>query len=564
MRKTFILFALALLGHLAYGETSVERVSEARGIASALASASATALAKADLALARSYVTPNAYKGNLGEGLVEKVFLNEHLLQSGNWQSITPRFGPQGLDHLWIKLDKNGLIRDILVGETKYNTSTLNRFTKDGVQMGDTWIRQRLQRLSQGYYGIAQKQGIGFGKPTLNSEKLEIVLKGGKQVCFWRAGGKEWNFSGTAMELDEARRLATQYGAYFDGAATGAVRYRTRVFNLVPKGKSMELRIYDAQKIVNGNMHAATPSTIIPLSEKVLSQGDASIKKEIAKILHRKLGLSDTESLNFAQRVVKECSRGSLIKGSHSLYGSIAVKSAMAGGAASVVDVAIQLGMTGTVDPRFLVVTIPSVGIGTAVAQTTHIGLTKLPGILAATRHQVIQRLSGPLRLSSSASSTISSTVGGAVTSLLFAYGSYWAGNIDLQTANRYAITGLAGVGAGALVSSGVMLAVGTWGTAGTGVAISTLSGAAATNASLAVLGGGTVATGGGGMALGTAVLGGVAIVAAIAATAAFTYCYKLYDENQDNKRIYLKLEAYRNGLDSVLRNDRRYGTLIP
>lgn len=45
--------------------------------------------------------------------------------------------------------------------------------------------------------------------------------------------------------------------------------------------------------------------------------------------------------------------------------------------------------------------------------------------------------------------------------------------------------------------------------TATTGVAISSLSGAAATNASLAALGGGALSVGGGGMALGTTVVAG-------------------------------------------------------
>lgn len=46
-----------------------------------------------------------------------------------------------------------------------------------------------------------------------------------------------------------------------------------------------------------------------------------------------------------------------------------------------------------------------------------------------------------------------------------------------------------------------------TFGTASTGVAISSLSGAAATNAALAWLGGGTLAAGGGGIAAGSAFL---------------------------------------------------------
>lgn len=54
-------------------------------------------------------------------------------------------------------------------------------------------------------------------------------------------------------------------------------------------------------------------------------------------------------------------------------------------------------------------------------------------------------------------------------------------------------------------------------GSAGTGTAISSLGGVAASNATLAWLGGGTLASGGGGMAAGTAVLGGLFIGPALA-----------------------------------------------
>lgn len=70
---------------------------------------------------------------------------------------------------------------------------------------------------------------------------------------------------------------------------------------------------------------------------------------------------------------------------------------------------------------------------------------------------------------------------------------------------------GAAGVGAGvAVVALGPTAAMGiatTFGVASTGTAISALSGAAATNAALAWLGGGALAAGGGGMAAGSAFL---------------------------------------------------------
>lgn len=64
------------------------------------------------------------------------------------------------------------------------------------------------------------------------------------------------------------------------------------------------------------------------------------------------------------------------------------------------------------------------------------------------------------------------------------------------------------GTAGGFAASGATTAAVMALGTASTGTAISSLSGAAATNATLAALGGGSLATGGGGMALGASILG--------------------------------------------------------
>jgi len=78
-------------------------------------------------------------------------------------------------------------------------------------------------------------------------------------------------------------------------------------------------------------------------------------------------------------------------------------------------------------------------------------------------------------------------------------------------------IRGFIGSGAaGAGVSAGVTGAVGAYGVASTGAAISGLSGAAAESAALAFLGGGSLASGGGGMALGATALNFVTIGPAI------------------------------------------------
>ncbi len=82
--------------------------------------------------------------------------------------------------------------------------------------------------------------------------------------------------------------------------------------------------------------------------------------------------------------------------------------------------------------------------------------------------------------------------------------------------ANRFRPGGAAAVGAAYAVNQGTVALVGLFGTASTGTAISGLSGAAAWNATLAWLGGGSLAAGGGGMALGTLVLGGITVAPAL------------------------------------------------
>ncbi len=69
-----------------------------------------------------------------------------------------------------------------------------------------------------------------------------------------------------------------------------------------------------------------------------------------------------------------------------------------------------------------------------------------------------------------------------------------------------------AGTAGGFVAAGATSAAVMALGTASTGTAIASLSGVAATNATLAALGGGALAAGGGGMALGSAILGGATL----------------------------------------------------
>lgn len=88
--------------------------------------------------------------------------------------------------------------------------------------------------------------------------------------------------------------------------------------------------------------------------------------------------------------------------------------------------------------------------------------------------------------------------------------------------AKELATGGLGGLAAGGLAAIGAGSLATTIGVASTGTAIGALSGAAATNATLAWLGGGALSAGGFGMAGGMAVLGGIVAGPALAIGGAF------------------------------------------
>jgi len=132
--------------------------------------------------------------------------------------------------------------------------------------------------------------------------------------------------------------------------------------------------------------------------------------------------------------------------------------------------------------------------------------------------------------LGAQTSSLIGGLAGGILTTAIYSYGAYGLGYMSLAEANRMMVAGSFGTGAAIGAQAGTLFLVSNFATASTGASISALSGGAATNATMAWLGGGSVATGGGGMAAGSVVLvSGVGVVI-IAGTAAVMWYYHIKD----------------------------------
>ena len=137
-----------------------------------------------------------------------------------------------------------------------------------------------------------------------------------------------------------------------------------------------------------------------------------------------------------------------------------------------------------------------------------------------------------------------------------------------LKTASVGAAMLASGLGGAALGTAGGFAASGATtaavmavGTASTGTAISSLSGVAATNATLAALGGGSLAAGGGGIALGTTVLGATTIgvgllvggiVFSITGSVLSGKADKAWDQMMKNEASIKRLCTYLNELENT------------
>jgi len=86
-------------------------------------------------------VQANHAVGALTENLMIRYF--EH----SGWTRIDGQVGRTGFDGLFVKYE-DGVIKDVLIAESKYNTSSLQP-TNFGVQMSEEWIRRKMVELKE-------------------------------------------------------------------------------------------------------------------------------------------------------------------------------------------------------------------------------------------------------------------------------------------------------------------------------------------------------------------------------------------------------------------------------
>lgn len=526
---------------------------ESKGAQAVIIGVVSNALVRTDEALLNAVgrVNTNKLKGDFAESLTNQ-FLKKSLRGNGSWEAVSLSNRLQGLDGIYVKYNRKGQPSGLLVSEVKYGQSSLGA-SVCGKQLSDGWTRCGLDFESKRHNLAGQSTTLKVRPRTFNKQLdlIEVNLKSGEKGYFWREGGGAFNYEGPTNTLNEAQRIMQTKGAYLDKASKGQIAYRTNLIKIDAVGDKLSFNIgkdqyspQDVSEIFNKHITKSQQKQL--LQEKLadsLTQSHPGMSKQEARRLSKKITNEHTfdEVLNLNKTLEKEQVR------THRLN---SIRSATAGAAIGLAFEVANQWQSGEPNYSSLIantaIASASSALGTYTNQkyleasfhkqlqmrTHEHNLRAVKGNKAGISHQAFRRLPG-VAVAFSAFEILSMTNDGDFSSQRVSGAATGAG------------AAIIGAGAGSLTKFSMFAFAAKAGTASTGTALSTLSGAAAKNATLAYWGGGAISAGGGGMQAGAIFVGGASFLVATAAVAAAYYGYKAYDENEKSKILEAHAKLY-------------------
>lgn len=506
---------------------------------------------------ASSPLTMNPVKGTLGEWIlgrgVPRGFL-EH--PTGVWSSLTPhRSGAAGIDNLFVRTSADGRPVSVMVAESKFGSSRLG-LTRDGRQMTESWVRPRLAATARDYSAAADllHSGCYRLRGSLPGHALAVPLGGGRSAFVVIEDGRvllqcHEEVSPTMLER-QLRRMAS----YLSQVAQGQRPYRARLFRLSYKGDRISFRLDQLD-----------PSTGDAVGKFQQLQGSfGELPAEVQGLLRqgvaaslRKQGVPPADAEKLAARINRspELLRTLNTTPTVSWRHGLDLRTLRGGAQATLGAVLWQVGLdlwnSRRIDWKRIAKTGALAGLGSAMGYYVSM---QIQARLITT--DVGRRLMASLPLRGVSGSVVAGygALGAGIASgLLVALGAYALGLVDARQAKVMALSSSAGALAGVAFSSGAMGVAFTVGTASTGTAISTLSGAVATKAALAWLGGGALSAGGWGVAGGVAVLGAGATVFAIGVSAGVGYLASKLKEAEREKLMLGRMALVEKHLAAAL-----------
>jgi hypothetical protein len=545
IKKLLILFVVfVIFGCVAAGAQEPNQQDFVAGAGYGIVGAS---LARAEEAVCRSMVNYSHLKGAFGEAVMDRVAPSSG--RSGKWQVLSLSPKPQGIDGLYIKRNSLGHPKGLMVGEAKFGTSQLG-MTIDGRQLSTTWTSNRLSYEASRYIKAGGATSVELGaRPrgmAQNPDVVRVRLGDGRDGHFWRNNKFDpWAYDGPKGTLDVAKRAALRDGEYLKAVAEGRVQsLRRSVFKVDVIGDTINIKIQEAKPSSPDNISLGKRATV-KIDAATRMSYMRKTKTEIARqLLVKNPHLTEEEAKTIAATATRKMRTLEAILRQQqrpywvSVFSDSAKAGVVGGVLAGALDVASQMYSKGDVDwsqaGGMAIVGAGSAGAG-ALAKHLVVGAA----INNATVNQFFIQTANAVGLPTgmAAANIVGLGVGGIFGSFVFASAMYCAGQMEGGDAARMAAAGATGSIAGMAAGSGLVALATMYGTAGTGVAISSLSGAAANSAALALLGGGTLAAGGGGAALGLIVASGGAAIVMVATTAVIYWGYSVYDDNESSQR---------------------------
>lgn len=480
------------------------------------------------------YWVASPLKGAAGERVLSSLMLKDGGASRSRWVEITPhRSGGRGIDALFVRTDDQGRLHGLRAGEAKFGASRLGK-TRDGLQMSNRWLRPRFASTARDYGRLGRELRNGslrasFAPPPAEANAIAVPLRYRGHALVWREGDRLRMFSGgrrvTRQELVEQTNRTR---GLLSRASRGHVAVGKRLLHLDAVGREHRLTYI---RLDAGGRPVGTPHRLKGEWEALSPQTRLRLRQAYASELARLPG-----SKGHVDRLTREvCENPAVLdrlarsprwnwrigldRGAVRL-GLLGVASAGA------LELAGQVLRGGPFDGSRLART---AGLGGLAGAVGYVGSQHAQAILSTTRFGNSLARIAPVRMLG-AGRVVGGAAGGAVATLVMAYGSYALGLSDQRTANAAAASGLAGMAAGAAFEVGIVSMAATVGTASTGAAISGLSGAAASSATMAWIGG---AVGGGAAAGAAVVTGGAALVGIAVAEGIAVYMRHLDEENR-------------------------------
>ncbi|GEM_PF-2492765 len=514
--RILLCYALVVLPVVAAAQEQDERRGDA--VPTSAVAGLHPVLARSDLAVLRAGIGGNFLKGDLGESLatlrpIREVYAPGHRMQ----YAVIRHAGAagsrlRGPDLVLVELSPDGTASRAVVVEVKWGSSQLSQ-TSVGRQLSAAWtaraVRRQaaLVRLARTAFARGQvaRRAPRAGTPRLS---LELPIEG-KRVLIWQDAEGNWYYVGgvSAERLQSALEKLEQSLWRNSEFLAAEQRYLIRI---ATDGETLHVlvdRVVDSEARQVQNVQ----ELVIPLS-----QGRSRIIETLARHLQElQPGLSKAEARARAEELVSREALPELLeeaRGPWWLNRRVVLPALVLVG----IDVIVAI-LESWYRGEDLSMTAARVSVHAASASSgvaTAIGVTNF-----LTSTELGQAIVGWLTASLGYgwSVYVNAFAGGAAAFVATAVYAYLGAMLGLHswpeahvTFAAGALGGAASVAAVAAVYNLALLV----GTASTGTAIASLSGAAASNAALAWLGFGALSAGGWGIFGGWLVLTGVGVVA--------------------------------------------------